>query len=140
MNRFLLVGAIMAGLALTACAESDGEDQATAEEQTTTTTIVNTGLQAWCLGWESPLPEFESPISAENLEVVYRAIQAQREAMLEVAPTEITETNQDVVDFGRELNEHLAENGWNPNTPPLDSRAEFEAAQQELQQFGENNC
>lgn len=140
MNRFLLVTAVMASLGLAACADSDSETQAIAEE-TTTTTVDDTSLEAWCLGWNSPVPDVElTSISAEDLQTLYEAIQARDEAMLEVAPAEIAEANKAVVDFGRELNAYLAEFDWNPSTPPLDGSREIEPVQEEMAQFAEDNC
>ena len=140
MIRSLPVSTVIAALALSACGDSDGDDQAISEEAATTTTTTDSNLEAWCLAWASPPPDVDEPISNEGLQSVFVAGQVRHEAMLDVAPAEIAETNQSVVDFGRELNAYLAANGWDPNAPRLEGSSAFEAAQRELGQFGEDNC
>lgn len=140
MIRPILISATVVTLAVSACGDSDDDTQANAEEAATTTTIDNSSLEAWCLGWASPLPEPESPGTNDGLQIVFEAMQAQREAMLEVAPAEIVETNRAVVDFGRELNAYLADNDWDPNAPRIEGGSQWEADQEVLQQFGEDNC
>ena len=162
MIRTSCVGTVLAMLVLSACGSAEDDDQARVEAAattttstpptttpptttttvaTTTTTVADSGsLEAWCLALASPAPDVEEPISSEDLEALYTAIQARTEAMLEVAPAEIAEANQTVVDFGRELNAHLADNDWDPNAPRLAGDNAAFAAQMELEQFSEDNC
>lgn len=137
MIRPVLISATVASLAVAACGDSDDRTQASAEEAATTT-IDTSSLEAWCLGWASPPPE--TPDTNDGLRIVFEAMQAQREAMLEVAPAEIVETNRAVVDYWRELNAYLADNDWDPNSPRMEGDEEFGADQEALYQFGEDNC
>ena len=108
--------------------------QAAVDDTAPTTTDAPGDLEAWCLGWTG------LPIADGDLQTVFEAIQARDEAMAAVAPAEIAETSQIVVDFDRELNEHLAAHDWDPEAPWLDSSSEAQRASRELDSYGEDNC
>jgi hypothetical protein len=141
MIRALLVTTVIATLALSACGDNDSDDQANSRDAATTTTNTTTNnsgdLEAWCLGLSAESDELNA---IEDLQTYAEADQRRMEALLEVAPAEIAEVNQAIVDFGRELNAYLADNDWDPNSPRLDGTSRYDADLTELEQFAVDNC
>jgi hypothetical protein len=138
MFRFLVASTVVVAMGLTACGDADADDRAnakaTVDDTAPATTDAPGDLEAWCLGWTSP------PIPDGDLQTVFEAIEARDRAMAAVAPSEIAEPSQIVVDFDRELNEHLESYDWDPEAPFLDNSSKAQTASIELDSYGEDNC
>ncbi len=146
MSRILAMITALAVIGLTGCGGDDQSDTgaatdasaATAEESEPTAANSSGDLEAWCLLFDAPA-DFEEE---DDLETVYRSIQARQEALAAVAPAEISDANEVAVEQGRTLDEHLESYDWDPDAPRLD--AEFERdlreAETAMKAYADSNC
>jgi hypothetical protein len=143
--QLIVVIAALAVLAL-GCGDDDTDDAAPAGDPTP---AAAGDLEAWCLGWNSPpiVVEGDDPTDADRQGLP--AILAREEALAAVAPPEIVDASQAILDDIRETIAILEPVDFDPSrldaadAEALEALSDPEAAAEHLEiidRFAAENC